>query len=157
MAKKKTNIVGGFVAFPHSMINHPNFWSLSGHASKLLMNIAAQYKGNNNGDLQAGWAYMKIRGWKSQDTLDKAKKELIAKGFIAETRKGSFPKTCSLYGITWQPFNNNSKFDIRSDGFPAGAWHKNTIFCTKSNDLPHTHNIQGKPSIDTAIVLISTP
>jgi hypothetical protein len=156
MAKKKATIVGGFVAIPHLMLNHQNFWSLSGYSSKLLMNIAAQYKGTNNGDLQAGWAYMKIRGWKSQDTLDKAKKELLAKGFIAETRKGAFPKTCSLYGITWQPLNNNSKLDVRSDGFPSGAWHKNTIFLTKSNDLLNTPSGQGKPSIDTPIVSMNT-
>ncbi|MDP5009083.1 MAG: hypothetical protein NWQ13_08915, partial [Glaciimonas sp.] len=98
MATKKTFIAGGFVAMPRAMLNHLNFRSLGGNASKLLMNIAAQYNGKNNGDLSAAWADMKTYGWKSQDTLNKAKKELLAKGFIAETRKGFFPKTCGLYG-----------------------------------------------------------
>src|SRR6185312_16780665 len=124
-AKGKSGSQGSFVAFPHAMLNHPNFLSLNGNAVKLLVLIAMQYKGNNNGDFQAGWKYAQKRGWKSPDTLDKAKKELIAKGFIAETRKGSFPNTCSLYGITWQGLDANPKFDIGRAGFPVGAWNRN--------------------------------
>jgi hypothetical protein len=148
MKRKRNAISGSFVAFPHAMLNHPNFCSLSGNAVKLLMLIAAQYKGNNNGDFQAGWKYAKKRGWKSQDTLHKAKQELIEKGFIAETRKGSFPNTCSLYGITWQALDVNPKFDIGPGGFPVGAWNRSYPLLAVRRDALDTAGVQGKSRIN---------
>lgn len=41
---------------------------------------------------------MKPKGWRSEQTLNAAKKELLEAGFIAETRKGRRPNLCSLYG-----------------------------------------------------------
>jgi hypothetical protein len=151
--KKKNAIPGGFVAFPHALLNHPNFWSLSGNATKLLILIAAQYKGRNNGDFQAGWKYAKKRGWKSQDTLHKSKQELIEKGFIAETRKGAFPNTCSLYGVTWHALDINRKFDIKPSGFPVGAWNQNYPLVTNRREMLDTSNVQGQHRTNTAPVL----
>lgn len=65
---------------------------------------------------------MQPKGWHSETTLNKAKKELLAAGFIAETRKGRLPNLCSLYGITWQPLNPNKKLDVGVNGFPVGEW-----------------------------------
>lgn len=87
-----------------------------------MIDIGSQYNGKNNGDLCAAWKVMHPKGWRSEATLDRAKKELLAAGFIAETRKGKRPNLCSLYGITWQPINPSPKFDIEPAGFPFGAW-----------------------------------
>jgi len=153
MRKQKQNAIpGGFVAFPHTVLNHPNFWSLSGNAIKLLAMLMAQYRGRNNGDLQAGWTYAQRRGWKSQDTLHRAKAELLEKGFIAETRKGSFPNTCSLYGITWLSLDPDPKFHIQPAGFPVGAWNRNYPIAIKHGDALNTKSVQGKPRINTPAV-----
>ena len=123
MAKKrKTSFVGGFLALPLAMLNCPKYRALSSSAVKLLIDIASQYNGKNNGDLSAAWKVMKPKGWRSEATLDRAKKELLEAQFIDETRKGNFPNLCSLYGVTFQPLNASPKLDIGPNGFAAGAW-----------------------------------
>ena len=50
--RHKGNRIGeGFVALPYSVLNSPLFTSLSPHALKLMLDLAAQYRGDNNGDL----------------------------------------------------------------------------------------------------------
>lgn len=122
--KKKRQFTGGFLALPHAMIHSPAYRELSTKAVKLLIDIAAQYNGKNNGDLCTAWKIMRVRGWKSEQTLQAAKNELLQAGFISETRKGRRPNLCSLYGITWQPLNASDKFDIKPFAFPVGAWDK---------------------------------
>ena len=68
-----------FVRFPHELLNHRNFRTLSPRATKLLIDIASQYNGRNNGDLCAPLSKMRNRGWNSSDQLFKAKKELVEK------------------------------------------------------------------------------
>lgn len=119
---KKSPICGGFLMLPHVLLNCAKFRALSSSAVKLLLDIGSQYNGKNNGDLAVAWKLMKPKGWRSEATLNRAKKELLQAGFIAETRKGRLPNLCSLYGITWQPLNPNLKLDIGPEGFPGGLW-----------------------------------
>ena len=69
-----------FLSLPHHVLNHENFRCLSPKATKLAIDIASQYRGNNNGDLCATLSVMQSRGWNSSDQLNKAKKELLEKG-----------------------------------------------------------------------------
>ena len=79
---------GGFVPMPFSVLNSTAYLSAGAHARMLLMDLAAQYRGDNNGDLCAAWSFMRPRGWRSEATLHKAKRELLDLGLIVETRKG---------------------------------------------------------------------
>ena len=63
---------GGFVPLPHAVIRSQGFSKLSPYAIKLLIDLLAQYKGDNNGDFSAAWTLMEPRGWKSKETLHKA-------------------------------------------------------------------------------------
>ena len=121
-AKSKPAFAGGFFLLPNALLNSPKFRALSPIGVKLLIDLGSQYNGKNNGDLCAAWKVMHPKGWNSEATLDKAKKELLAAGFIAETRKGKRPNLCSLYGLTWQPLNPDPKLDVGPGGFPIGAW-----------------------------------
>jgi hypothetical protein len=110
--RHKSNRIGeGFVAMPYSVLNSPLFLALSPHALKLLIDVAAQYRGDNNGDLSAAWKLMQPRGWRSEATLHKAKHELLNAGFLYEARKGHRPNVCSLFALTWFAFDDNEKFD----------------------------------------------
>lgn len=122
--KSAKGFAGGFLGLPAAMLNCPKYRQLSASSVKLLVDIGSQYNGKNNGDLSAAWKVMQPKGWRSEATLNRAKKELLATGFIAETRKGGRHNLCSLYGITWQPLNNHIKLDITSASFPVGAWSK---------------------------------
>jgi hypothetical protein len=89
-----------FVRLVYSVLNSPLFLKLSPYAVKLLVDVAAQYRGDNNGDLSLAWKVMKPRGWRSEATLHKAKRELLEAGFLYETRKGQRPNLCSLFALT---------------------------------------------------------
>ena len=103
-----------FVMFPWDVLNHETFRTLSPRATKLVVDIAAQYRGSNNGDLSATLSLMRDRGWNSSDQLDKAKKELVGKDVIRVARQGGLNK-CNLYALTWFPIDEcKGKLDIAS-------------------------------------------
>ena len=122
--RHKGNRIGeGFVAVPYSVLNSPLFIALSPHSVKLLIDVAAQFRGDNNGDLSLAWKLMKPRGWRSEATLHKAKRELLAGGFLYETRKGQRPNLCSLFALTWHQLDASDKFDPGAKaGFTRGEY-----------------------------------
>lgn len=114
---------GGFLAMPLSVLDSVAFREASAHAKALLMDLAAQLRADNNGDLSACWRFMKNRGWQSQTTLLKAKRELIARGLIVETRMGARPNKASLYAVTWRALDHcGGKLEIGPRAFPRGAY-----------------------------------
>ena len=111
------------MTFPHEVLNSVAFIGLSAHARMLLLDLAAQYKGNNNGDLCAAWTLMHPRGWKSEETLHKAKRQLLERGLVAETRKGARPNKAALYGLTWFTLDDcKGKLDMSQAQFPLSAY-----------------------------------
>jgi hypothetical protein len=87
-----------------------------------LIDIAAQYRGYNNGDLCAPLSVMKKRGWKSSDQLFKARKELLDRGLILTSRQGGLNK-CSLFALTWFQIDDcKGKLDIPSTDVAPHNW-----------------------------------
>jgi hypothetical protein len=125
--EKRRRITGrqttnSFLSLPHHVLNHENFRCLSPRATKLAIDIAAQYRGSNNGDLCAPLSLMRDRGWNSSDQLDKAKKELVRKDVIRVARQGGLNK-CNLYALTWFPIDEcKGKLDIASTITAPGNW-----------------------------------
>ena len=116
---------GGFVPLPFVVIRSHSFARLSAHAVKLLNDLLAQYKGDNNGNLCAAWTLMQPRGWKSKDTLNKALKELLAGEWLEVTRQGGRHKA-TLYGLTFYAIDDcKGKLDVQPTGSPRGTWKKN--------------------------------
>jgi hypothetical protein len=102
---------GGFVAIPWSVLDSAAYRALSMHARVLLVEIARQLRGDNNGSLLCSRAYMAPRGWTSSDMLTKAKRELLAAGFLHETVIGQRPNKASWYAVTWQTLDKLNGFD----------------------------------------------
>ena len=71
---------GGFIALPWAVVDSPAFTSLSVYARALLLELARQYVRDNNGRLLLTRERMAARGWTSNDTLTKARRELEAAG-----------------------------------------------------------------------------
>jgi len=104
----------GFLNLPAAMVNHPDFYGLSGSAVRLLVALGGQYNGYNNGDLCASMSLMGKRGWNSNSQLSSAIAELVEKNWVIKSRQGGFREGPNLYAITWQPIDNcNGKLDIR--------------------------------------------
>lgn len=114
---------GAFVTVPLSVLNSAAYLGLGAQARMLLFDLAAQYRGDNNGDLGMAWKLMQARGWKSQDTLNRAKRALLDSGLVVETRKGWRPNRSSLYALTWFALDEcGGKLDYGPAGFPRGAY-----------------------------------
>lgn len=93
---------GGFVAMPWSVLDCPAYARLGHPARSLLLELARQFVRDNNGRLLASAAYLSKRGWTSVDVITRAKRELLAAGFIHETVKGHRPNKASWYAVTWR-------------------------------------------------------
>jgi hypothetical protein len=114
---------GAFLSVPMSVLNSQAYCLAGPYARMLLFDLFAQYRGDNNGDMCAAWKLMKPRGWRSEETLGKAKRELIELGLIVETRKGARPNKASLYAVTWCDLDDcRGKLDISPAAFPRGRY-----------------------------------
>ena len=114
---------GSFIAIPHALLEHPNYAKLSHRAARLLWDLFAQYKGNNNGDLCAAPSILKSRGWNSNDQIYKGLAELLGGGWIEKTRQGHLPNVCSLYAVTFQNIDEcGGKLSIKTTPVASGNW-----------------------------------
>jgi hypothetical protein len=123
---KKKQKTSNFAGIPRWVIETPAYKSLGGNAIKLLVLLAYQYKGKNNGDLVITHSLLKEH-FKSNTTMYKVRDELYHKGFIDINAYGgkSFDgkKMPHLYALTWaevDDFINIEKNCIRFTHLPIG-------------------------------------
>ena len=111
MGRKKPirRVKGGFASIDRYVIECDIFKSLGPNSVKLLLLMACDYKGNNNGDLSATYSKYKDYFGSSQ-TLFNARDELERKGFIAVNCYGGMSyggyKLPTLYALTWLPVDD---------------------------------------------------
>ena len=111
-----------FAAIPHHILNSAEYAALSAQAVKLMLDLLAQYRGANNGDLTAAWRVMEKRGWRSRDTLGRALQELLKAGFIEKTRQGGRNR-CSLFAVSWKAIDEcKGKLDVPPTRAPSNSW-----------------------------------
>jgi hypothetical protein len=113
---------GPFVAIPHLVLDSPGYRACTHTSHSLLLEIARQFNGNNNGKLVITPKYLSPRGWRSNDVITRAKAELLAAGLIFETRKGARPNRASWYALTWHPLQVLDGLDISPAHYPRGAY-----------------------------------
>lgn len=115
MGKQRNFIKGRYTSLPHSVLESKCYINLSPNAIRLLIELAFQFKGYNNGKLCAIPDQLVSRGFKSATTVYKATKELLDAELILCTKfslKGS--RKPNYYAVTWLPINeiNGFKMDI---------------------------------------------
>lgn len=113
---------GTFVPLAHIVLDCRAVRELSAAGAKLLLDLLAQYRGNNNGDLCAAFKLMRSRGWRSEQTLFKARRELEDAGLIHPTRQGARPNRATLYGLTFFALDEHPKLEVTRRSFPRGLW-----------------------------------
>jgi hypothetical protein len=121
---KNRNNCGSFARMPHQVTNSDNYRSLSHKAKAMLADTNARYNGSNNGDFDFTLKTMKKWGWNSNDTMSKAKTELLVKGFLVLTRQGGRNK-CNLYALTIWPVDGcKGKLDRPATTIALAYWKK---------------------------------
>jgi len=108
---------------PHRVLNSQAWFNLSSSGQRLVMSLAGQYNGSNNGDLSLAWTVMNKRGWKSETTLTRAKAEILKKRWVIRTRKGG-RNMCALYGLTFWGIDKSGKYDpeVMPANKPRDSW-----------------------------------
>lgn len=115
---------GGFAALPYVCLRSPEFARLTPYAVKLMLDLLSQSNGNNNGDLCAAWSLMRLRGWRSKSTLQKALRELCDTGWLCLTRQGG-RHTASLYALTFYKIDAcRGKLEVSATVAPPSTWRK---------------------------------
>lgn len=121
--RDKKRIDGRFFALPIDTLQSAAYRSLSHTARSLLIDIASQYMGENNGRLRASMKSLRALGWKSADVVARAKKELLQAELIYETVMGCRPNKASWYAVTWADLDMHPGFDPDVHrGFKRGAY-----------------------------------
>ena len=116
MNGKRRPVIKSFAGIPRIVMDTDDYKNLNGNAIKLLLELAYQYRGNNNGDLSATFSHMRKRGFKSKETLTNALRSLQGANLIIRTREGMFLNPggrCALYALTWLPIDEcKGKHDL---------------------------------------------
>lgn len=129
---------GGFVALPFAVLDCPNYQALSSNARSLLLEVARQYRSDNNGRLLLSRAYLAKRGWNSSDMISKGKKELLSGGFIYETVMGHRPNKASWYAVTWLSLDRHTGYDQgAAEGFKRGTYAETSSLQIKNLRPPY--------------------
>ena len=114
---------GGFVALPWSVLDSPAYSGLSHPAKALLLEFARQFVRDNNGRLLCSMTYLGPRGWKSNDVITRAVRELVAAGFVHQTAQGHRPSKASWYAVTWRALDRHQGYDVGTmESFQRGAY-----------------------------------
>jgi hypothetical protein len=134
---------GGFSAIPWVVLDSQAFLSLSHPARSLLLEIARQDTRSSNGRLILSSRHLRTRGWKSNDTISRAKSELLRAELIYETVKGHRPNKASWYAVTWYKLYPHKGFDVGAvEGFRLGAY---SDACLKNTALKPSHGAKSTP------------
>lgn len=114
---------GSAFVIPYTLLRHPNFTRLSPYGIKLLMDLARQYTGFNNGYLCASWSLMREAGWNSSHTLRKATLECEHYGLILRTQNGGLNRP-NLHAVTWRRIDEKpGRFlEVSPTLAPTDAW-----------------------------------
>lgn len=129
-AKKRSKLTGRgkgppFLSIEHRIADSEEFGQLSGNATKLLLELARQYRPGRNGDLSIPWSVLQQRGWRSKATVMAAKRELLGAGWIVETRKGG-KHLCGLYALTYYSIDESEKHQEPATVMPPNLWRAKT-------------------------------
>jgi hypothetical protein len=113
---------GGFVALPYSVLDSEAWQHCSARAAALLIELARQHNGKNNGHLHLAVNWLKTRGWKSADQIQKGKRELLERRLVVKTYQGGLGIGPDLYALTWHKITNFLRLEISPQNYQKGLY-----------------------------------
>jgi hypothetical protein len=160
--KPKHSTKHPYFALEHRITDSDAYADLGFAARNLLDLIGRQLTKDNNGHLQATFAWCKRYGFGSEHTLRAAIVELIKHGFIFKTRSHGANGAWARYALTWLPIKKTEELYL--DTFKPNAWREwqpeqkkssrqklpeqSSRKCSFTPELPA--ETAGKPTAETA-------
>ena len=111
-----------FVLLPHVVLESPGYRLATHPARSLLIDIAMQYTGHNNGKLVACAKYLKPMGWNSHDTISRALVAIKEAGLLIETRMGMRPNRAAWYALGWYALDIVEGLDLDPKTYRTGQY-----------------------------------
>ena len=103
---------GQYWSVPYAMLQSPAWRSLGGSAVKVYLELRTRFNGRNNGQLSLSMDEAARLVRISKSSVKRALGELMAKGFIVETRKGQwYGRLATLYALTDRSLNGQRPTD----------------------------------------------
>lgn len=115
-----------WLSLPHVVIDSAGYRQAGHTARSLLIDIARQYTGTNNGKLVACDKYLRPLGWKSPDVVTWALRELEAAGLLIKTRAGAKPNKAAWFALSWYTLDQSEGLDASPAAYRAmhGAYRR---------------------------------
>jgi hypothetical protein len=119
-----------YAYIPKSVYESEAFRSLSKGAMYLLIQVCGKYRKprqkaalSNNGNLEIPYTRYRALGFGSRRSMERAIKELLAKGLLTLTRQGgrTSVRVCNLYALGWLPIPHNPSFPDLDIALPQPA------------------------------------
>lgn len=134
MTKRKKvpeTVSGQILAIPRVVKRSTAFIACSMLARALLLELADQHNGANNGRLHLSYKYLREKGFRSKHQIAKGRDELLERNLIIQTKQGGLPirvggKTtfsgASWFALTWLHISNFVGLDLRPSDYHPGKW-----------------------------------
>lgn len=116
-----------FAMLPVEVLESAAYTTLPYFAKAMLVAVAAQFRGKNNGDLALTWPEAQRLGIKSKGHHVAGLRLLADHQLITKTRQGGMrPLGPTLYGLTWRALDASPKYDFGTASTLAAshAWAK---------------------------------
>lgn len=115
---------GRFALLPHAVMRHPAVATLSHAQFRILVLMAGEYCGTNNGALGLTADQAERQGIGSPQTFYAALRELEHRGLIQRTYPASrVPPRPTMYAITWKPIDQTEySAAVRLASFDFRKW-----------------------------------
>jgi hypothetical protein len=119
-----SRIKGRFAMIPRDVWLSEACRTLPYYARVVLIAIAFQYAGKNNGDLSMPWSVALTFGVRSKEHLVDSLRLLLERGLILKTRQGGKrPLGPTLYALTWLPIDDlGNKIDMGPTRHASNDW-----------------------------------
>lgn len=119
--KRSEVFTGLYAAIPHAVIKCARYTVTSHLARALLVEVAMDHNGNNNGHLHVHQKSLKDRGWCVASIL-RARDELLHNGLLIQTRHGGLNNGSHLYAVTWLSITNYIGLQIEPHQYRPGLY-----------------------------------
>ena len=153
-------ISGGYGAIPWIVIDSISFKGASDKAKALLFALMRQHSGNNNGHLHLAKKWLYNQGWTCHENNAKARKELIERGLVVQTKWGGLNMGADLFALTWHDITNYVGLDITAKSYVRSAYQLCKLPPTPRRKPP-VKGADGKqkmlPSHRTSAVPVTVP
>jgi hypothetical protein len=143
MSRQTAHKIRSFAGIPRVVMDSDDFKGLHGNAVKLLLALAYQYRGHNNGDLTAAFSIMQEKfGFTARGVVKRAVKQLLDANLIMQTRTSRFLNPggqCALYALTWQSIDEckGKRLEVKPSRTPLRK------FSIEQNKTPSTESVHG--------------